>query len=156
MFSVVCTVQNGPKVDYFTAFRPVIPNSAESGLPFCHALIRKVRGTTRRKIVRMMRAAGTREVHLRIPLSAHRVALFLRSGHALEGRFVEADSVGYHSLASLRKAVDDDQRHEYWLRLLYRRLSHRSGQHRRADGQPAWQTLTMQSALRATGPRQEC
>jgi amidophosphoribosyltransferase len=28
-------------------------------------------------------------------------------------RFVEADSVGYLSLASLRKAVDDDQRHEY-------------------------------------------
>ena len=26
---------------------------------------------------------------------------------------MEADSLGYLSLASLRKAVDDDQRHEY-------------------------------------------
>jgi amidophosphoribosyltransferase len=37
------------------------------------------------------------------------------SGHSIEEirRFVEADSVGYLSLASLRKAVDDDQKHEY-------------------------------------------
>ena len=28
-------------------------------------------------------------------------------------RFVEADSLGYLSLASLRKAVDDDEKHEY-------------------------------------------
>jgi amidophosphoribosyltransferase len=37
------------------------------------------------------------------------------SCHSIEEirRFVEADSVGYLSLASLRKAVEDDQRHEY-------------------------------------------
>jgi amidophosphoribosyltransferase len=39
----------------------------------------------------------------------------LANSHNIEEirRFVEADSVGYLSLASLRKAVDDDQRHEY-------------------------------------------
>jgi len=142
--------------------------SAESGIPFRHALIRNhyvgrtfiepsqairdfgvklklnpvryllqgksvilvddsiVRGTTSRKIVRMMRAAGAREVHLRISCPPTVSPCFygvdtptkselIGSGHSIEEirRFVEADSVGYLSLASLRKAVDDDQKHEY-------------------------------------------
>jgi amidophosphoribosyltransferase len=142
--------------------------SAESGLPFRHALIRNhyvgrtfiepsqairdfgvklklnpvryllqgrrvvlvddsiVRGTTSRKIVRMVRQAGAREVHVRISCPPTVSPCFygvdtptrselIASNHDVEGirRFIEADSVGYLSLASLRRAVDDGQRHEY-------------------------------------------
>ncbi len=41
-----------------------------------------VRGTTSRKIVKMLKAAGAVEVHLRISLAAHAVALLLRHRHA--------------------------------------------------------------------------
>jgi amidophosphoribosyltransferase len=85
-----------------------------------------VRGTTSRKIVRMVRQAGAREVHLRISCPPTISPCFygvdtptrselIGSNHSVEEirRFVEADSLSYLSLASLRKAVDDDQRHEY-------------------------------------------
>jgi amidophosphoribosyltransferase len=84
-----------------------------------------VRGTTSRKIVRMVRQAGAREVHLRISCPPTVSPCFygvdtptrselIGSNHTVEEirRFVEADSLGYLSLASLRKAVADD-RHEY-------------------------------------------
>ena len=84
-----------------------------------------VRGTTSRKIVRMVRNAGAREVHLRIagpptispcfygvdtPVPAELIA----ANYSVEEirRFVEADSLGYLSLSSLREAVADDQ-HDY-------------------------------------------
>jgi amidophosphoribosyltransferase len=84
-----------------------------------------VRGTTSRKIVRMVRSAGAREVHLRIagpptvspcfygvdtPVPAELIA----ANHSVEEirRFVEADSVAYLSLAGLREAVSD-YNHDY-------------------------------------------
>jgi amidophosphoribosyltransferase len=85
-----------------------------------------VRGTTSRKIVRMVRQAGAREVHLRISCPPTISPCFygvdtptkgelIASNHTVEEirRFVEADSLAYLSLESLRKAVDDDARHEY-------------------------------------------
>jgi len=84
-----------------------------------------VRGTTSRKIVRMVRQAGAREVHLRISCPPTISPCFygvdtpnrselIASNHKVEEirRFVEADSLGYLSLSSLRQAVAD-HKHEY-------------------------------------------
>jgi amidophosphoribosyltransferase len=84
-----------------------------------------VRGTTSRKIVRMVRQAGARKVHLRISCPPTISPCFygvdtptrselIASNHNVEEirRFVEADSLGYLSTSSLRQAVGDD-RHEY-------------------------------------------
>ncbi len=79
-----------------------------------------VRGTTSRKIVRMVRSAGAREVHLRISCpptispcyygvdTPHKREL-IAANYSVEEieKFVEADSLGYLSLSALRKAVDD-------------------------------------------------
>jgi amidophosphoribosyltransferase len=84
-----------------------------------------VRGTTSRKIVRMVRQAGAAEVHLRISCPPTISPCFygvdtpncnelIASNHNVEEirRYVEADSLGYLSLESLRTAVADN-RHEY-------------------------------------------
>ncbi|HKE30002.1 MAG TPA: amidophosphoribosyltransferase [Bryobacteraceae bacterium] len=81
-----------------------------------------VRGTTSRKLVRMVRQAGAREVHLRIScpptispcyygVDTPDRSELIASNQTVEEirRFVEADSLGYLSLASLRKAVADDR-----------------------------------------------
>ena len=85
-----------------------------------------VRGTTSRKIVRMMRQAGAREVHLRISCPPTISPCFygvdtptkrelIAANNNVEGirRFVEADTLGYLSLPSLRAAVGDSEKHEY-------------------------------------------
>jgi amidophosphoribosyltransferase len=84
-----------------------------------------VRGTTSRKIVRMVRNAGAREVHLRISCPPTVSPCFygvdtptknelIAANHSLDEicRYVEADSLGYLSLNYLREAVDD-QKAEY-------------------------------------------
>jgi amidophosphoribosyltransferase len=82
-----------------------------------------VRGTTSRKIVRMVRGAGAREVHLRIScpptvspcyygVDTPRKRELIAAHNSVEAirKFVEADSLGYLSLEALRRAVDDDDR----------------------------------------------
>jgi amidophosphoribosyltransferase len=81
-----------------------------------------VRGTTSRKIVRMVREAGAREVHVRISCPPTISPCYygvdtptreelIASSHSPEEicRFLGADSLGYLSLESLKKAVGDTE-----------------------------------------------
>jgi amidophosphoribosyltransferase len=81
-----------------------------------------VRGTTSRKIVRMVREAGAREVHVRISCpptispcyygvdTPTREELIASSNSPEEIRkFLGADSLGYISLSGLRRAVADTE-----------------------------------------------
>jgi amidophosphoribosyltransferase len=81
-----------------------------------------VRGTTSRKIVRMVRQAGAREVHVRISCPPTKSPCFygvdtptrrelIAANNTVEEirRFLDADSLGYLSLAALRQAVADDR-----------------------------------------------
>jgi amidophosphoribosyltransferase len=81
-----------------------------------------VRGTTSRKIVKMVRAAGAREVHLRISCpptvspcfygvdTPNRSELIAATHTAEEIRkYVEADSLAYLTLNGLRSAVGGEQ-----------------------------------------------
>jgi amidophosphoribosyltransferase len=84
-----------------------------------------VRGTTSRKIVRMVRHAGAREVHLRISCPPTISPCFygvdtptkkelIAHNNSIEEirRFVEADSLGYLSLGGLRESIQD-QKHDF-------------------------------------------
>jgi amidophosphoribosyltransferase len=79
-----------------------------------------VRGTTSRKIVRMIRDAGAREVHLRISCPptispcyygvdtpSHRELIAANNSIKQIQEHVEADSLGYLSIEALRKSVQD-------------------------------------------------
>lgn len=81
-----------------------------------------VRGTTSRKIVRMVRSAGAKEVHLRISCPPTVSPCFygvdtptkgelIAANNTMEGirRFTEADSIGYLPLSALSQAVDDSK-----------------------------------------------
>jgi len=81
-----------------------------------------VRGTTSRKIVRMVRAAGAREVHVRIScpptispcfygVDTPSKADLIAATHTLDEirKYLEADSVAYLSLEGLMSAVDKDR-----------------------------------------------
>ncbi len=82
-----------------------------------------VRGTTSRKIVRMVRAAGAKEVHVRISCPPTISPCFygvdtpskgdlIAATHTLEEirTFLEADSIGYLSLEGLLSAVGSERR----------------------------------------------
>ena len=79
-----------------------------------------VRGTTSRKIVRLVRAAGAREVHVRISCPPTVSPCYygvdtpsredlIGATHTIDQirEYVEADSIAYLSLAGLREAVGD-------------------------------------------------
>lgn len=79
-----------------------------------------VRGTTSRKIVKMLKAAGAREVHLRISSPPNTWPCYygiatptrtelIAASHSVEeiARYVTADSLGYLSLEGLGLAVGD-------------------------------------------------
>ncbi len=81
-----------------------------------------VRGTTSRKIVRMVRSAGAKEVHLRISCPPTISPCFygvdtptkgelIAANNTMEGirRFTEADSIAYLPLSALSEAVEDDK-----------------------------------------------
>ena len=81
-----------------------------------------VRGTTSRKIVKMVRAAGAREVHLRISCPPTISPCFygvdtpnrselIAATHSIEDirKYVAADSLAYLSLDGLRRAVQPKQ-----------------------------------------------
>ncbi len=83
-----------------------------------------VRGTTSRKIVRMVRNAGAREVHLRIScpptispcyygVDTPSQEELIAANNNLEQirEYVEADSLAYLSLDSLRESIRDSERH---------------------------------------------
>ncbi|MGH9701533.1 MAG: amidophosphoribosyltransferase, partial [Candidatus Acidiferrales bacterium] len=81
-----------------------------------------VRGTTSRKIVRLVRDAGATEVHVRIScpptispcyygVDTPRREELIAANHSVEEirRFLGADSLGYLPLDSLREAVEDTE-----------------------------------------------
>jgi amidophosphoribosyltransferase len=81
-----------------------------------------VRGTTSRKIVKMVRDAGAKEVHLRISSPPTRWPCYygidtpnrqelIASSHSVDeiARYVTADSLGYLSLEGLTRAVGDPE-----------------------------------------------
>ncbi len=78
-----------------------------------------VRGTTSRKIVKMVRAAGAKEVHMRISCPPTLSPCFygidtptkkelIASSHTVDeiGKYIEADSLAYLSLSGLMRAVN--------------------------------------------------
>ncbi len=82
-----------------------------------------VRGTTSRKIVKMVKAAGAKEVHLRISCPPTVSPCFygvdtpsrtelIGATHTIEEirKYVEADSLAYLSLDGMRQAVGTEQR----------------------------------------------
>ena len=83
-----------------------------------------VRGTTSRKIVRMIRSAGAREVHMRISSPPIQWPCYygidtptrrelIGSSHDVEEirRYLSADSLGYLSLEGMLKATGADPEH---------------------------------------------
>ena len=103
-----------------------------------------IRGTTSRKIVRMVRGAGAKEVHLRISCPPTISPCFygvdtpskrdlIAANKSVEEirQFIEADSLAYLSLEGLLKCCDGGEDNRLLHRLLHRQLSHPVGRRRR-------------------------
>jgi amidophosphoribosyltransferase len=82
-----------------------------------------VRGTTSRKIVKMLRAAGASEIHMRISspptawpcyygIDTPTRQELIASSHSTDeiARYITADSLGYLSLPGLYEALGEDRR----------------------------------------------
>ncbi len=95
-----------------------------------------IRGTTSRKIVRMVRQAGATEVHLRIScpptispcfygVDTPRKSELIAANNTIEEirRFIEADSLAYLSLDGLRNACDGGEGEQVLRRVLHGRVS---------------------------------
>jgi amidophosphoribosyltransferase len=85
-----------------------------------------VRGTTSRKIVRMVRSAGAKEVHMRIScpptispcfygVDTPRKKELIAANNSVEGirKYIGADSLAYLSLTGLKKACHDGEKTTY-------------------------------------------
>jgi amidophosphoribosyltransferase len=85
-----------------------------------------IRGTTSRKIVRMVRAAGAKEVHLRVScpptispcfygVDTPRKSELIAANNSVEEirQFIEADSLAYLSLDGLQNACDGGEGNHY-------------------------------------------
>ena len=83
-----------------------------------------VRGTTSRKIVKMLRSAGAREVHMRLSSPPIQWPCYygidtptrkelIASSHTVDEicRYLAADSIGYLSLDGMLKATGGDPAH---------------------------------------------
>ena len=99
-----------------------------------------IRGTTSRKIVRMVRGAGAKEVHLRISCPPTISPCFygvdtpskrdlIAANKSVEEirRYIEADSLAYLSLDGLLKSCDGGEQQRLLHGLLHRQLSHAVG-----------------------------
>ena len=99
-----------------------------------------IRGTTSRKIVRMVRGAGAKEVHLRISCPPTISPCFygvdtpskrdlIAANNSVEEirQFIEADSLAYLSLDGLLKCCRRRRKQRLLHRLLHRQLSHAVG-----------------------------
>ena len=96
-----------------------------------------VRGTTSRKIVRMVRDAGAKEVHMRISCpptispcyygvdtpSKNQLIAANKSVDEIR-EYIGADSLAYLSLEGLRKAAGESDTSQILHRLLYRQVPH--------------------------------
>ena len=96
-----------------------------------------IRGTTSRKIVRMVRGAGAKEVHLRISCPPTVSPCFygvdtpskrdlIAANQSIEEirQFIEADSLAYLSLEGLLASCDGGEGNRLLRRLLHRQLPH--------------------------------
>jgi amidophosphoribosyltransferase len=85
-----------------------------------------IRGTTSRKIVRMVRSAGAKEVHLRIScpptispcyygVDTPRKQELIAANNSIEEirRFIEADSLAYLSMEGLQRACDGGEGNKF-------------------------------------------
>ena len=121
-----------------------------------------IRGTTSRKIVRMVRSAGAREVHLRISCpptispcyygvdTPNKSELIAANSSVEEIRqFIEADSLSYLSLEGLEKACDGGEGNRYCTALLHRRLSDPMGGRSRDSARGRCNYLRFRASRRA-------